>query len=177
MRVLLASALLAVLLVWPAAADDPFQGRVHSLERAARLLLAAPAPVQPSWGQVAALEDLSGLLEAASKLRLKLDEGEDDLGGLPDELRAYQIAANRVRMSLSLGQFDAEGQQVAQQLSEQIKEIDERVLSERRLQEERRALSRVRDVYYRSQFGYPWGWGWGPGFGFGLGWGRGWRCR
>lgn len=179
MKHLLLGGLLSLLLATSGWSEDPFQGRIHSIERASRLLLAAPPPANPSWGQMAALEDLSGLLEASSKLRLKLDEGEEDLGDFPDELRAYQIAANRVRMSLSLGQFDSEGQQVAQGLAEQVKEVDDFVVGERRREEERRALSRARDVYYRSQFGYPWGWGWGPTFGIGIGWGRGWgwRCR
>jgi hypothetical protein len=163
-------------------AEDPFGGKIHSIESAARALVVQSTPAtgqEPlTWGQQMAADDLKGLADAASALRLRLDEGEEDLGELDSQLKPMLVASNRVKISLPLARTDAEGQVILTGLTNQLKEVDQ-LLAQRREEEEKARLAwRSRPVIQPS-IGWGWGWGSGWGWGFGRGWGgRGWGwCR
>lgn len=177
-------------LVLSAAAEDPFQGRIQAIERAARVLTQAPTNTADplTWGQNLAREDLVRLGDAAEALRKRIDEGEEDLDEMATEFQEYQVAAHRVKMSLSLARVEGEAQTFSQGLAQQMDEVEKMVAEQRQREEQARIARAARNTYYSNigwgspwgiGFGSPWGWGMRSGFGFGLGWGRSWgrRCR
>lgn len=164
-------------------AEDPFGGKIHAIENAARALMVqshvTPDQAPLTWGQQMAAEDLKALMETSSVLRQRLDEGEEDLGELNDQLKPMLAASNRVKISLPLARVDTEGQVISTGLTHQLKEVDQ-LLAQRREEEEKARLAWRNRPVIQPSFGWGLGWGsggWGFGRG-GWGFGRGWGwCR
>lgn len=170
------------LLTFPALAEDPFLGRIHAIESAARALAThssqvAPSiqgsssPIRLSWGQQLASEDLKVLSDKARDLRSKIDEGKGDLEQLDPEIRALVAAMAKVRISLSTAKLDGDGQAISSGLLVQMNEVEQTLdRSQSQSPESKIVVRQSRNPYS----GYPdWGdpyFGWGTPFGNPWGW-------
>lgn len=135
-----------------------------------------------TWGQKMAAEDMDRLVQAAEVAAQVLTPDEVDWEGGRAALTEFQVAGNRVRMTLSVSNLDSEAQELAREVVAQVEEIESQARTERGRNFERRtAGSRPQIGFglgFGNFFGSPWGYGF-PGFyGMGFGRSRGWgRCR
>ncbi len=185
------------LLTCPAVAEDPFLGRIHSIESAAQALAThssqvvpsmqgSTSPVKLSWGQQLASEDLRVLADKAKDLRSKIDAGKDDLDELDPQIRALVAAISKVRISLNTAKLDGDGQIISVALLGQMSEVEQTLERARsQAQETKIVLSQPRyqgtgypewgDPYYGwgTPLGNPWGWNGPNPWGYRNNWGYG----
>ena len=173
---------LLFLVLAPASAwAHPLADKARAIQEVAHVLeqRMGSGPEQLTWGQQMALDDMKGLVQAASQASLAL-QPDLELEQVRTQLSALQLAGNRVRLSTCVAKLDAEGVELSRALVGQIKEVEDALVLERSRLQDRQIAANRPAIGFGMGYGYgfsSWNYGWPYR---GIGWirtGRGRRCR